>query len=103
MIEGGGLGVFRPEEVGPMRVQVPNGVVDIAVADEAEAVARREAVPARTSRDRCTTGRAPTSGCCARVIPENRLRVYDVRKRDRDARRHRTRCSSCAAASASAW
>jgi acetyl-CoA carboxylase carboxyltransferase component len=38
MIEGGGLGVFRPEEVGPMSVQVPNGVVDIAVADEAEAV-----------------------------------------------------------------
>src|SRR5829696_1293786 len=39
MIEGGGLGVFRPEEVGPMDVQVPNGVVDIAVADETEAVA----------------------------------------------------------------
>ena len=39
MIEGGGLGVFRPEEVGPMSVQVPNGVVDIAVTDEAEAVA----------------------------------------------------------------
>ena len=39
MIEGGGLGVFRPEEVGPMSVQVPNGVVDVAVADEAEAVA----------------------------------------------------------------
>src|SRR5260370_15600270 len=38
MIEGGGLGIFRPEEVGPMDVQVPNGVVDIAVADEAEAV-----------------------------------------------------------------
>ncbi|MCB1743754.1 MAG: carbamoyl-phosphate synthase large subunit, partial [Gammaproteobacteria bacterium] len=27
MIEGGGLGVFTPEEVGPMSVQVPNGVV----------------------------------------------------------------------------
>ena len=39
MIEGGGLGVFHPDEVGPMSVQVPNGVVDIAVADEAEAVA----------------------------------------------------------------
>jgi len=39
MIEGGNLGVFRPEEVGPMSVQVPNGVVDIPVADEAEAVA----------------------------------------------------------------
>lgn len=38
MIEGGGLGVFRPEEIGPMGVQVPNGVVDIAVADEDEGV-----------------------------------------------------------------
>ena len=40
MIEGGGLGVFTPDEVGPMDVQVPNGVVDIEVADEAEAVVR---------------------------------------------------------------
>ena len=39
MIEGGGLGIFRPEEIGPLDVQVANGVVDIAVADEAEAVA----------------------------------------------------------------
>ena len=39
MIEGGGLGVYRPEEVGPMAVQVPNGVVDVAVEDEAAAVA----------------------------------------------------------------
>ena len=38
MIEGGGLGVYRPEEVGPMSVQVPNGVVDLAVTDEAEAL-----------------------------------------------------------------
>src|SRR3989454_1130475 len=38
MIEGGGLGVFRPEEVGPIDVQARNGVVDIAVEDEAEAV-----------------------------------------------------------------
>src|SRR5262245_66343172 len=39
MIEGGNLGVFAPEEVGPMTVQVPNGTVDIAVEDEDEAVA----------------------------------------------------------------
>src|SRR5829696_1800528 len=39
MIEGGGLGVYKPEEVGPMKVQVPNGVVDIAVEDEREAMA----------------------------------------------------------------
>ena len=31
MIEGGGLGIYTPEEVGPMSFQVPNGVVDILV------------------------------------------------------------------------
>src|SRR6185369_11097983 len=39
MIEGGGLGVFAPDEVGPVSVQAPNGVIDILVEDEAEAVA----------------------------------------------------------------
>ena len=38
MIEGGGLGVYTPEEVGPMSFQVPNGVIDILVKDEEEAV-----------------------------------------------------------------
>ena len=38
MIEGGGLGVHAPEDVGPMSVQVPNGVVDVLAADEKEAV-----------------------------------------------------------------
>ena len=39
MIEGGGLGSFKAEEVGPTHVQGPNGVIDVLVADEAEAVA----------------------------------------------------------------
>jgi acetyl-CoA carboxylase carboxyltransferase component len=39
MIEGGGLGVVAPDEVGPMSIQVPNGVVDLLVEDEAAAVA----------------------------------------------------------------
>jgi acetyl-CoA carboxylase carboxyltransferase component len=38
MIEGGGLGVYRPEDIGPVSVQVPNGVVDVLCADEKEAV-----------------------------------------------------------------
>lgn len=38
MIEGGGLGVVVPEDVGPISVQEPNGVVDVVVADESEAV-----------------------------------------------------------------
>ena len=39
MVSGGGLGDFEPEAIGPLWVQAPNGVVDVAVADEAEAVA----------------------------------------------------------------
>ena len=39
MIEGGGLGVFDPTDDRPDRRAGANGVVDIAVADEAEAVA----------------------------------------------------------------
>ncbi len=78
MIEGGGLGVFRPEEVGPMDVQVPNGVVDIAVADEAEAtlVAKRylSYFQGALADWACADQRLLRS-----IIPESRRRVYDVR------------------------
>jgi len=77
MIEGGGLGVFSPEDIGPMEVQVPNGVVDVAVADEAEAV--------RVARQYLSyfgplraTWEAPDQERLRQVIPENRLRTYDV-------------------------
>jgi acetyl-CoA carboxylase carboxyltransferase component len=36
MIEGGGLGNFKPTEIGPTEVQEKNGVVDIVAEDEAE-------------------------------------------------------------------
>jgi acetyl-CoA carboxylase carboxyltransferase component len=39
MIEGGGLGKVEPDDIGPLEMQTGNGVVDIAVADESEAVA----------------------------------------------------------------
>lgn len=39
MIAGGGLGDVPPDGVGPIDVQAPNGVVDVVVEDEAEAVA----------------------------------------------------------------
>jgi len=78
MIEGGGLGIFRPEEVGPLSVQTRNGVVDVAVDDEEEAVrvARRYLAYFQ--------GPLPDWSCADQrllraVIPENRLRVYDVR------------------------
>ena len=79
MIEGGGLGVYAPEDVGPMDVQVPNGVVDVAVVDEAEAVevARRylSYFAGDTDDWSCADQRA-----LRHVVPENRVRAYDVRR-----------------------
>jgi acetyl-CoA carboxylase carboxyltransferase component len=78
MVEGGGLGVFPPEAIGPLDVQVANGVVDVAVADEAEAVAvaRRYLAYFHGPID---TWEAPDDAVVRNVVPENRLRVYDVR------------------------
>ena len=78
MIEGGGLGVFRPEEIGPIEVQTKNGVVDIAVADDAEAVAVAKQYlsyfQGATSQWEAADPRR-----LRRLIPEQRRRVYDVR------------------------
>ncbi|MFP6709463.1 MAG: carboxyl transferase domain-containing protein [Alphaproteobacteria bacterium] len=79
MIEGGGLGVFRPEEVGPMSVQVPNGVVDIPVKDEEEAVSAAQKYLSYFQ------GTVENWDCVdqrllRQAIPEDRLRIYDVRK-----------------------
>jgi acetyl/propionyl-CoA carboxylase alpha subunit/acetyl-CoA carboxylase carboxyltransferase component len=79
MIEGGGLGVYRPEDIGPTSVQEPNGVIDILVEDEAEGVA--------VARQYLSYFQGPVANwSCAdqrllrRIVPENRLRVYDIRE-----------------------
>jgi acetyl/propionyl-CoA carboxylase alpha subunit/acetyl-CoA carboxylase carboxyltransferase component len=78
MIEGGGLGVYQPEEIGPVEVQEANGVIDLLAEDEADAV--------RIAKQYLSYFQGPlTDWCCAdqrllrAVIPENRLRVYDIR------------------------
>ena len=77
MIEGGGLGVFRPEEVGPSNVQYPNGVIDILVEDE---VAATEAAKAYLAffQGELESWEEPDRRLLRHVIPENRLEVYDV-------------------------
>ena len=79
MIEGGGLGVYTPEEVGPMSFQVPNGVVDILVRDEPEAV---EVAKRYLSyfQGPVSDWEAPDQRPLRHVIPENRLRLYDMRQ-----------------------
>ena len=78
MIEGGGLGVYAPTEIGPIGVQRSNGVIDIVVADEAEAVrvAKQYLTYFQGSIDDWTC--ADQRGL-RHVIPEDRKRGYDVR------------------------
>jgi len=79
MIEGGGLGVYRPEEVGPIEDQVASGVVDVAVEDEAEAVAVARRYLAHFTEPEQEGWSCADQRALRRAIPENRLRVYDVR------------------------
>lgn len=79
MIEGGGLGVFTPDEVGPMSDQVPNGVVDIAVKDETEAVMVAKKYLSYF-QGTLNTYTSQDQRKLRNIIPENRLRIYDVRK-----------------------
>ena len=78
MIEGGGLGIFRPEEIGPLDVQTRSGVIDVAVEDEAEAtrVAKKYLSYFQGSLDKWS---CPDQRLLRGIIPENRLRVYDIR------------------------
>jgi acetyl-CoA carboxylase carboxyltransferase component/biotin carboxyl carrier protein len=78
MIEGGGLGVFKPEEVGPAAVQATGGVVDILVENEGEAT--------RTAKQYLAYFQGTLNHwSCAdqrllrHQVPENRVRAYNVR------------------------
>lgn len=79
MIEGGGLGTYEPEEVGPVEVQEANGVIDVLVDDDAAAVrAAREYLS--YFQGPLTDWEAPDQRVLRHVVPQNRLRVYDVRR-----------------------
>jgi acetyl-CoA carboxylase carboxyltransferase component len=80
MIEGGGLGVHDPGDVGPIDVQYANGVVDLRVADEAAAtaVAKRYLSYFRGPIDRAAADPSEQSALRG-LIPTNRKRIYDVR------------------------
>jgi len=79
MIEGGGLGVYDTKAIGPMDVQVANGVVDIAVADEAEAVAVAKRYLSYFTSPTVDGWECADQRTLRHLIPENRLRAYDVR------------------------
>ena len=79
MIEGGGLGIVTPEEVGPVSIQAPNGVIDVLVEDEAAAI--------RVAKQYLSYFQGPIAAWSCEdqrrlrpLVPENRLRAYDIRK-----------------------
>lgn len=78
MIEGGGLGVYKPTEIGPIEVQSANGTVDLVADDEAHAV--------QLAQQYLSYFQGPIDDWeCAdqrilrHVVPENRLRGYEMR------------------------
>ena len=76
MVEGGGLGVFKPEEIGPSSVQAANGVIDVLVDGEAQAVAAARQYLS-FFQGRLSDWTAPDAQALRNAVPENRLRVYD--------------------------
>jgi len=77
MVEGGGLGVYSPEQIGPSDVQHGNGVIDILVDDEAAGAAAAKHYLS-FFQGRVSTFSAPPPELLRDVVPENRLRVYDT-------------------------
>jgi len=79
MVAGGGLGDFAPEEIGPIDTQSENGVVDVRVADEAEAVivSKRLLAYFQGSLDEWSE---PDPELSRTVVPASRRRAYEVHR-----------------------
>jgi acetyl/propionyl-CoA carboxylase alpha subunit/acetyl-CoA carboxylase carboxyltransferase component len=81
MIEGGGLGVYPPEAIGPIEVQRRNGVVSLVARDEAHAVSLAKQYLSYFQGSLPGDGwAAPDPRLARHVVPENRLRAYDVHR-----------------------
>ena len=78
MIEGGGLGVYDPQDVGPIDVQYANGVVDLRVKDEPAAVAAAKQYLSYFGEPH-DPGPPKDPDALRDLIPTNRKRVYDIR------------------------
>lgn len=80
MIEGAGLGAVDADNVGPMDVHIPNGVVDLLADDEAHATElARTVVGCLTGSDADTHWTADDQRRLRHLVPTNRSRAYDVR------------------------
>lgn len=79
MVETGGLGSVKADDIGPMDVLSKNGAVDILVEDEAEAINATKRYLSYFQGD-LASWECDDQRKLRHVIPENRLRVYDIRE-----------------------
>jgi acetyl-CoA carboxylase carboxyltransferase component len=79
MIEGGGLGVYDPEDVGPIDGQYANGVVDLRVVDEPAAVKAAKRYLSYFNVEVHASSELSDAAALRGLIPTNRKRVYDIR------------------------
>ncbi|HEU4906296.1 MAG TPA: carboxyl transferase domain-containing protein, partial [Solirubrobacterales bacterium] len=77
MIEGGGLGRVDPDEVGPLAMQERNGVVDLAVAGEADAVAATKRLLGYF-QGATAPGPEPDQAALREIVPARERRAYPV-------------------------
>jgi acetyl-CoA carboxylase carboxyltransferase component len=78
MIEGGGLGVVAPTDIGPIDDQERNGVVDVRVANDRDAVEVAKRYVTYFVSHGAEAKRGDDS-VLRTLVPETRTRVYDVR------------------------
>ncbi len=78
MVAGGGLGDYQPEDIGPMDIQTANGVIDILVENEAEAVQITKQLLGYFQGSIQNTSCADQSQLRA-IVPADRKRSYDMR------------------------
>ncbi|MBT9500341.1 MAG: biotin carboxylase [Burkholderiaceae bacterium] len=78
MVEGGGLGVFAPEQIGPSEVQARNGVIDVLVRDEAQAVAAAKQYLGYFQGSVLDWTCGPPEAL-RQALPDSRTRSYDMR------------------------
>jgi acetyl-CoA carboxylase carboxyltransferase component len=77
MIAGGGLGEFHPDEIGPVSMQEPNGVLDLVLEDEAEAVAASKKLLAYFAGPH-EPGEVQDQTTLRDLVPERERRAYKI-------------------------
>jgi len=79
MIKEGGLGEYKASEIGPSKIQYENGVIDILVKDEKEAVEKAKQYLSYFQGNKIKW-KIGNQNQLQNLIPENRKYAYDITK-----------------------